>query len=371
MCSFGQFSSREDGVPVESRLFETQNDIQIFVNQNFFWRETMNMPRGLGRAWLLSFVCCGLACAEEVPKDRAILEVDNAGIDYQLQGEYTGEIKNDSGTEKVGVQIISLGKGRFRAVGHPGGLPGDGWDGETRVQAEGKLATEGVQFEARGLKGLLKKSGQLVIQTDGGTTLGTLKKVNRKSPTLGQKPPQGAVVLFDGTSAENFKGGKMTDEGYLEQGATSKQTFGSFQLHIEFLLSFMPQARGQGRSNSGVYMQGRYEVQVLDSFGLEGKNNECGGIYSVKDPDANMCYPPLSWQTYDVDFTPAKFDENGKKTANARMTVRHNGVVIHDNVEVPKSTTAAPVKEGPEPGPLYIQNHGNPVRFKNIWLVEK
>ena len=84
-----------------------------------------------------------------------------------------------------------------------------------------------------------------------------------------------------------------------------------------------------------------------------------------------MCYPPLTWQTYDVDFTPAKFDETGKKIANARMTVRQNGVLIQDDVEVPKATTAAPVKEGPEPGPLYIQNHGNPVRYKNIWLVEK
>ena len=84
-----------------------------------------------------------------------------------------------------------------------------------------------------------------------------------------------------------------------------------------------------------------------------------------------MCYPPLSWQTYDIDYTAAKFDENGKKTANARITVRHNGVVIHDDVELPRSTRAAPVKEGPEPGPIFIQDHRNPIRFRNIWLVEK
>ena len=84
-----------------------------------------------------------------------------------------------------------------------------------------------------------------------------------------------------------------------------------------------------------------------------------------------MCFPPLSWQTYDVDFTAAKFDSSGKKTKNARMTVRHNGVVIHDDIEVPKSTRAPPVKEGPGPGPIYIQNHRNPLRFRNIWVAEK
>ncbi len=152
---------------------------------------------------------------------------------------------------------------------------------------------------------------------------------------------------------------------------TSKQKFKAFKLHMEFQLSYMPEARGQGRSNSGVYMQGRYEVQILDSFGLEGKNNECGGIYEVSAPKVNMCYPPLAWQTYDIDFTPATFDDDGKKTANARITARHNGVLIQDDVEVPHATRAAPVKEGPDPGPIYIQDHGNPVRLRNIWLVEK
>ena len=114
-----------------------------------------------------------------------------------------------------------------------------------------------------------------------------------------------------------------------------------------------------------------YEIQVLDSFGLDGKNNECGGIYSIRDPDQNMCFPPLAWQTYDIDYTAATYDDSGKKTKNGRMTVRHNGVVIHDNVELPKDTTGAPVKEGPEPGPIFLQDHGNPVRFRNIWLVEQ
>jgi len=168
------------------------------------------------------------------------------------------------------------------------------------------------------------------------------------------------------------------------QGDSGKETFGvqiialgrrkfqSYSLHLEFMLSFMPNARSQARSNSGCYQQGRYEVQILDSFGLEGKDNECGGIYTIRPPDTNMCFPPLSWQTYDIDFTAARFDKDGKKTADARMTVRHNGVLIHHNVAVPRTTRAAPVRnEGPQPGPIYIQNHNNPLRFRNIWLVER
>ena len=111
-------------------------------------------------------------------------------------------------------------------------------------------------------------------------------------------------------------------------------------------------------------------MQILDSFGLEGKNNECGGIYMIAEPKVNMCFPPLVWQTYDIDYTPAQF-EGGKKVKNARITVRHNGVLIHDNVELTHATTAAPLGEGPEPGPVYLQDHGTPVRYRNVWVVEK
>jgi hypothetical protein len=155
------------------------------------------------------------------------------------------------------------------------------------------------------------------------------------------------------------------------QGINSKSTFRDFTIHVEFRIPFEPTKRGQGRGNSGLYLQGRYEVQMLDSFGLEGRNNECGGIYGIKDPDVNMALPPLAWQTYDIDYTAAKFDAASKKIANARITVKHNGVVIHQDVELPKGTTAAPVKEGPEPGPIHLQDHGNPVRYRNIWVVEK
>ncbi len=198
------------------------------------------------------------------------------------------------------------------------------------------------------------------------------KRVDRASPTLGAKPPSGAVVLFDGTKEsleQHWKpGAKISDDGLLIQGCTSTDTFGDYSMHLEFRLPFMPKARGQGRGNSGLYHQGRFETQILDSFGLEGKNNETGGLYSIRDPDLNVCLPPMTWQTYDVDFTAARFDADGKKIANAKITVKLNGIVVHRDVELPRTTTAAPVREGPEDGPIYLQDHGNPVRFRNIWV---
>ena len=161
----------------------------------------------------------------------------------------------------------------------------------------------------------------------------------------------------------------MSRDKNLMSEATSKQKFGDYRLHVEFRLSYMPNARGQGRSNSGVYLHDCYEIQVLDSFGLEGKDNECGGFYQLRQPDVNMCYPPLTWQTYDVEFTAPKY-QDGKKTANARVTVKHNGVVIHPDFELARNTPGRQ-KEGPAPRPLYLQGHGNKVEFRNIWLVEE
>ncbi|MBI1311584.1 DUF1080 domain-containing protein [bacterium] len=306
-------------------------------------------------------------------RPKPALTAEEAGPDFAIQGEYSGTIRSDDGDKKVGVQVIALGDGKFRAVAYIGGLPGDGWDGENKITVDSRREGDEIVFQPPGDgqgSGRIR-DGRLTVFDAEGTQLGDFPKVERKSPTLGKKAPDGAVVLFDGKTADRFKGGRMTEGGLLMQGCTSVETFQSFDLHLEFQLSFMPYASGQGRANSGVYMQGRYETQVLDSFGLEGKQNETGGIYSVKDPDLNMCLPPLSWQTYDVQFTAAKFDADGKKTKNARMTVLLNGIKVQDNVEVDHSTTASPLKEGSEPGPIYIQDHGNPVRFRNIWVVPK
>jgi hypothetical protein len=312
-----------------------------------------------------AFLWTNPACTGQ---ERATIDPQKADADYAIQGEYVGEIDRDGANVKLGIQLIAQGGSRFVGVGYFGGLPGDGWNGLDPVKGEGALKDGKLELTAEA--DVTIKDGVITIRDSGGGLIGECKKVNRKSPTLGEKPPADAVILFDGKAADKFEGGKL-DGDLLVQGVTSKQKFQNYSLHLEFLLSYMPNERGQGRANSGCYSQGRYEVQILDSFGLSGENNECGGIYTIKKPDVNMCFPPLVWQTYDIDFTAAKYDAAKKKTDDARITVKHNGVLIHDNVALPKATTAAPVAEGPEPGPIYLQDHGNPVRFRNIWLVEK
>lgn len=310
------------------------------------------------------------ANAQDAQKPIVALSEQQAGPDFPFQGEYTGTLKTEEGDVKIGLQVIARGKGEFAAKAYPGGLPGDGWTREEAISGKGTRDGERLILTGETGSGVVA-DGKATIKDADGNTLGTLKKFVRESPTLGADPPEGGLRIFKLDEINHFVNGQVSPEGWLMQGTKSKAEMQSFDLHLEFMLSFMPAARGQGRANSGCYMQSRYEVQVLDSFGLSGEHNECGGIYSVKKPDVNMCFPPLSWQTYDVRFTAAKFDDEGNKTAHARMTVKHNGVVIHDDVEVPKSTTASPMKEGPEPGPLYLQDHGNPVRYRNIWYVPK
>jgi len=291
--------------------------------------------------------------------------------DFELAGEYQGLLPIDNGDTKFGTQVIAKGKGKFEIVSYLGGLPGDGWNRETPNRYSGQRQGDSIRVEADNGYGIIQK-GVISAYDDSGNLVGKLEKVERKSPTLGAEPPAGAIVLFDGKNADQWENGKITDDGLLMQGTTTKSKFKSHKMHMEFRLPYMPEHEGQQRGNSGLYLQGRYECQMLDSFGLEGKDNECGGLYSVTAPSLNMCFPPLSWQTYDVEYTAAKFDDQGKLVENPRVTVLLNGVKIHDNVELPgeRSTTAAPVGPGPEPGPIYLQDHGNPVRYRNIWVVE-
>ena len=202
-----------------------------------------------------------------------------------------------------------------------------------------------------------------------GEAAGELKRLHRESPTLAKSAPEGATILFNGTDVEQWAPGKLEEGSLMGVGTRTKKAFENYTLHLEFRSPFMPHATGQGRGNSGMYLGDQYECQILDSFGLEGADNECGGIYQNAKPKVNMCLPPLSWQTYDVDFTCAKFDADGKATAPARVTIKHNGVLIHDNIEL-KSTPGGG-RSDQKPGALFLQDHGDAVRFKNIWIVEK
>lgn len=336
------------------------------------------LPRLIVLAFLT--VSCGelvLQAAEPAsdkpkpPPPPAYTDPAKTDDDFAFQGEFAGESEG----KKFGVRIIALGDGKFEGVGFEGGLPGEGWQGQwsdvTRTQGERAQGDNFVLFKTEDLKA--KALGDNIhVFTLQDEKKFELNRVNRISPTMDAKVPEGAIVLFDGKAKNGFPGSRVSEDGLLMEGATSGEKYQDFTLHLEFRLPYIPKGRGQGRGNSGLYLQGRYEVQVLDSFGLEGKDNECGGIYKIAVPKVNMCLPPLVWQTYDVDFTAAKFDAEGKKTANAKVTVKHNGVLIHENQELPQTTGSAPISsETNTPGPIFLQNHGNPVRYRNIWILPR
>jgi hypothetical protein len=301
-------------------------------------------------------------------KKMAITDLHQVDGDFAYQGEYTGAVWEPCvGCVCVGLQVVSSGGGKFEALEYRGGLPGAGWDRRTRRSLSGKLA--GTTLTLRGENREVYTNGVLATVYDpAGTALGQLCKVQRTSPTMHATPAAGAVVLFEGSPTTEFKDVRVTADGLLEVGGLTKMPVGDLRLHLEFRIPYMPYATGQGRGNSGVYIQQRYEVQVLDSFGLEPAFNDCGALYRQQAPDLNMSLPPLTWQTYDIWFTAARWDGQGQKLANARITVLHNGVAIHSDREI-SGKTGAGKPEGPEKLPILLQNHGNPVHFRNVWIV--
>ena len=338
------------------------------------------------------------AAKKKSPVYTTVEAARKAGADFDIQGEYEGALGGDA-KKKIGVQVIALGGGAFQAVFYRGGLPGAGWDGKTKAPVDGKLDGRKAVFApskskkrylgrspaefsavrnnpAAGQKnyGATIEGGKLTGMTDKGEPI-EAKRIVRKSPTLGAKPPAGATVLFDGKSRDAWTGGRVDEKTRLlntdGRDIRTKARFTNFTLHVEFMLPYRPSARGQGRANSGLYLVDHYECQILDSFGLAGLNNECGGFYKKADCKVNMCLPPLQWQTYDVEFTSAARDAKGKKTSNAIATVRHNGVVIHEKLSINGPTGGS--RRAPEgtPGPNRLQGHGNPLQFRNIWIVVK
>ena len=238
---------------------------------------------------------------------------------------------------------------------------------------------------------VLTLAGLALAQGDG--PYGSIADLKLVRPEDGKdmpsvKPPAGAIVLFDGTSLDNWvtrnSNGKepakwkLVDGGAMEVipkigDIITKQKFdGRFKLHVEFRVPYEPKSSGQGRGNSGVYLQGRYEVQVLDSYGIPADKlgqGDCGGIYGVAKPPVNACKAPTVWQSYDIEFHSPRC-VNGRKEEPARITVYQNGVLIQDNVKIPVDNTRAGMGGDPcKPGPILLQYHGNPVQFRNIWLL--
>lgn len=324
----------------------------------------------------LSYGACALLAVLPVnaaPKTEATAWTDpetalREDPDFAVQGEYRSA---DAGTA-MGAQVVALGSGSFDVYILDGGLPGAGWEpGKSRTLLKGGRKGSLIDCADESGKATATIENGLLSLTSADGAKHQLPRIGRHSPTLGAKPPDGAVVLFEGTSADHWEKGRI-EGGHLLAGCTSKKHFGDYTLHLEFRAPYKPSAQGQQRGNSGIYHSGRWETQILDSFGLDGKDNECGGIYSISKPRLNMCLPPLVWQTYDVGFTAAKFDASGKRAAWPRITVRLNGVLVHEDLELSKDfTTSAPITkplDGPE-GPVFLQDHDNPVVFRNIWIV--
>ena len=314
---------------------------------------------------------CFLSSLQAAEGEPAITDITQTDADFLFQGEYVGCVLLGSGErQQIGLQVVPLGDGKFFAVEFGGGVPGAGGSGGARIRLEAERKGDALVFVHEPLHVRVENGVATFTLQPQDLQIAQLTKTYRVSPTLGAKPPEDAIVLFDGTNTDHFENGRMTEDGLLMVGTQLKQGFRDYTLHVEFRLPYMPKSLGQKRSNSGVYLQSRYEVQVLDSFGLEGVENECGALYRQRRPEINMCLPPLTWQTYDIDFRAPRFDDEGNKIANARITVCHNGVVIHDDAEI-IAKTGAGAAEAPTPLPIKFQDHGNPVVFRNIWLVDK
>ena len=192
--------------------------------------------------------------------------------------------------------------------------------------------------------------------------------------------PSDAIVLFDGSDLSNFEGGDgwTVEEGVMtaggKGGVTTKQKFGDCQLHIEWASPSEVKSQGQGRGNSGVYFMGKYEVQILDSYDNETYyDGQCASIYKQYPPLVNATRPPGEWQTYDIIFTAPRFYDDGSLKSPAYFTVIHNGVVVQNHVELQGGTFWHKPPEYNKhdlTGPISLQNHGNPVRFRNMWIRE-
>ncbi|MFO0913509.1 MAG: family 16 glycoside hydrolase [Pirellulales bacterium] len=203
--------------------------------------------------------------------------------------------------------------------------------------------------------------------------------------TLPVPPPADAVVLFDGRDLSHWQSADgqpprwIVRDGVMESvpGAGylySARSFGDVQLHVEWASPARVEGHSQGRGNSGVFLMGLFEVQVLDSYdNITYADGQAGAIYGQYPPLVNVCRPPGQWQSYDISFRRPRFGSDGRLQHPARLSVWHNGVLIQDNVEPWGPTSwlqALPYEPTPAKLPLSLQDHGNPVRYRNIWLRE-
>ena len=342
------------------------------------------------KLWLLGFMMVVMV--------GTVLAQDGIMVQGNWQGEFSSA---DWQSRSLRAQVVGESWTDFRCyiyVGTEG-------DNEIRGLLKGKTDKGITPFQGEidlgenlggvyGVEGQIAKgvfSGSLKSKSGGKSAEFSMKRVMLKSPTLGQEPPEGAIVLMmdqgeskeqqqelQAKQAETFekewnveKRWGVNADGAICMSPSSiwtKKEFGDADYHLEFQTPYMPTERDQGRGNSGFYIEGRYEIQVLDSFTDEPRDNQCGGIYQQAVPLCNPSLPPGEWQTYDVSFRTPRFDADGKKTENARLTVKLNGVVIHDNLELRRPTPGGVAGNEATQGVILLQDHNNYVRFNNAWV---
>ncbi len=299
----------------------------------------------------------------------------NSAVQGNWEGGFTAAGWKD---QALRAEIIGQPGNTYRALLRVGDLPAVELVGMSRSDAavfigEFELGDKG-KFIGRAQARGGEMHGELLAITGDSSAAFTMKKVLKQSPTLGEAPPRGAVVLLGEGVAEDawtLQPGNIVNHELRIGGNTyvSGYEHGDARLHVEFMCPYMPNDSGQARGNSGVYVHGRYEVQVLDSFGDAPGVGTCGAIYSIAVPPPGACLPPGEWQTYDITFKAPRFDANGKKTEDAVITVLHNGMTLYDNMVLPHTTPGGVSGDESAHGPLMLQNHGDEVRFRNVWVL--
>jgi len=309
------------------------------------------------------FAGCSIALAVAGCSDQATPGPQSAGSNATGAAGTGGGAVSVAGSSSGGGGVANASGGTAGSGGSLSGVSG------TSVGAGGQGNAGQAGSAAGGAMGGTAGSGGVAGQSGGG-----------RGGTGGMDATQ--VQLFDGKDLSNWKsrdggGGpapwQVSAGAYFEVVPNSgdietKQSFGDIQLHVEFWIPSTPMTNSeQDRGNSGIYLQGRYEVQVLDSYmhPLQDKN-DCGAIYEVKDSDVNASMPPETWQTYEITFHAPKWSAN-KKTSNARISVIWNGQQAQNDTEVPGPTKLGDA-EAPGDAPLRLQDHGHHVRYRNIWL---
>jgi hypothetical protein len=247
------------------------------------------------------------------------------------------------------------------------------------AEAEARRLTDSLRSRRLQLRGTKHESGEwrMAIEWPRPKVVDPGPAAERPAPI-----PADAVVLFDGHDMSAWQNGddwKVAD-GVVTVGKgqiVSKQGFGDCQVHVEFRLPSPATGKGQGRGNSGVFLMGKYEIQVLDSFedGSDGPltypDGQCGALYKQRPPAVNACRKPGEWQSYDILFTRPRFAADGTLDTPGRISVVHNGIAIHSNAEILGETfwhQPPGYQQHPDALPLAIQDHGNPVQFRSIWV---